>query len=205
MLRLAQAAARLGVHPLTLRRWTIEGKITCHRIGKQRRFSSEVIDTLLGTLPAARPRVEALYVRVSGGTGQGTSLAAQEAELRASATAEVSAVFKDRASGLREDRPGLARLLKQARAGEFTVVRVTHEDRLARFGVSWIKALLERDNVTVEVLHPKGSAGGMDELLTDFMMLVTTFTGRIYGIRSREARRRLLVQAKAHLAADKEK
>ena len=119
----------------------------------------------------------------------------QEDELRATAGAEVVAVFKDKASGLRESRPGLTRLLKGAAAGDFTVVRVTHQDRLARFGTGWLAALLARDGVSVEVLHPKGSAGGVEELLADFMSLVATFAGRMYGIRSREAKRRLLVAA----------
>ena len=105
-------------------------------------------------------------------------------------------MFKDRASGLRENRPGLSRLVVVAAAdGEFTVVRVTHEDRLGRFGVAWLGALLARDGVTVEVLHPQGSAGGVEELLADFMSLVSTFAGRMYGLRSREARRRLLTVA----------
>lgn len=119
----------------------------------------------------------------------------QETELRASSRGEVVAVFKDRASGLRENRPGLGRLLAAAAGGEFTVVRVTHEDRLARFGVGWLRMLLSRDGVAVEVLHPKGSAGGREELLADFMALVATFAGRLYGIRSRETRQRLLAEA----------
>ena len=75
------------------------------------------------------------------------------------------------------------------------MVRVTHQDRLARFGIAWLCALLARDGVRVEVLHPKGSAGGVEELLADFMFLVATFAGRMYGIRSREAKRRLLTAA----------
>jgi predicted site-specific integrase-resolvase len=106
----------------------------------------------------------------------------------------VVAVFKDKASGLRESRPGLDRLLKAA-AGEFTVVRVTHHDRLARFGTGWLQALLARDGVSVEVLHPEGSAGGVEELLADFVSLVAVFAGRMYGIRGREAKRRLLTAA----------
>jgi predicted site-specific integrase-resolvase len=35
----------------------------------------------------------------------------------------------------------------------------------------------------------------MDELLADFMSLVSTFAGRMYGLRSKEARRRLLAAA----------
>jgi excisionase family DNA binding protein len=201
MLRLSAAAARLGVHPQTLRLWADAGRVPVTWVGSERRFRPEDLDAFLGVDASLAPvqRREALYVRVSGTSGQESSLAAQEAELRGSALGEVVAVYRDRASGLRENRPGLRRLLDAARAGEFTVVRVTHEDRLARFGVGWLRALLARDGVTFEVLHPKGSAGGMDELLDDFMSLVATFAGRMYGIRSREARQRLLGDAGTRL------
>jgi excisionase family DNA binding protein len=201
LLRLSEAAERVGVHPLTLRKWANDGKIVSTRAGKERRFAVEDLDALCGVVAPVRARVEALYVRVSGLSEQEMSLAAQELELRSTATAEVVAVFKDRASGLRESRVGLDRLLKAAAAGEFTVVRVTHEDRLARFGVSWLRQLLAVHGVDGEVLHAKGSAGGTEELLADFMALVSTFAGRMYGIRSREARKRLLDQA-AKVEAD---
>ena len=44
-----------------------------------------------------------------------------------------------------------------------------------------------------EVLHPKAQAG-REELLEDFISLVTTFAGRHYGMRSVAARRRLLTE-----------
>jgi predicted site-specific integrase-resolvase len=65
------------------------------------------------------------------------------------ATSEKVLVFKDRASRLRESRVGLDRMLKAAAAGEFTVVRVAQEDRLARFGVSWLPQLLAVHGVDV--------------------------------------------------------
>jgi putative resolvase len=74
-----------------------------------------------------------------------------------------------------------------------TVVRVTHEDRLARFGAGWLRRLFGVYGVTVEVLHPK-KPGGRDELLDDFVSLVTAFAGRLYGMRSADARRRLLTE-----------
>lgn len=199
VIRLSPAAKYLGVHPLTLRRWCNEGKVPFTRIGSDRRFRTEDLDVLLGLEPVAAPaspRSEALYVRVSGSTGQETSLAAQEEQLRVSASGQVVAVFKDKASGLNEKRPGLNRLLKAAAAGEFTVVRVTHEDRLARFGVGWLTMLLARDGVTVEVLYPKAGSP-MEELLADFTSLVSVFAGRMYGIRSRENKARLLAAADA--------
>ena len=132
-------------------------------------------------------------MRISGTTGQESSLDVQEAELCATATGTVARVFRDRASGLREDQPGLEKLLAAAADGQVTVVRVTHED-LPLFGSGWLRRLLAVHGATVEVLHPKAQ-GGREELLEDFISLVTTFAGRLYGMRSAAARRRLLAES----------
>lgn len=194
--RVGVAAKRLGVHADTIRRWGDEGRFPSVRVAGQRRFLLSDLDAFAaGGVPDPGHRREALYLRVSSTSGQETSLVAQEAELRTTASGDVVEVQRDTASGLRENRPGLARLLAHAAQGKFDVVRVTHEDRLARFGAAWIIALLDRDGVSVEILHTKGSAGGMDELLADFMSLVASFAGRMYGIRGREAKARLLASA----------
>ena len=184
------------MHPVTLRSWADCGKIPVTWVGRERRFSSDDIDAMKssGGEDTEKPRLEGLYVRVSGTTGQESSLDAQEAELRATATGMVARVFRDRASGLREDRPGLEKLLAAVAEGQVTVVRVTHEDRLARFGAGWLRRLLAIHGAAVEVLHPKAQ-GGREELLEDFISLVTTFAGRLYGMRSAAARRRLLAES----------
>jgi excisionase family DNA binding protein len=195
LLRLSKAAERLGVHPVTLRLWADAGKIPVTWVGRERRFSSVDVEAMKVTAGGGdRVRMEALYVRVSGSSGQESFLEAQEKELRATSGGEVVQVFRDRSSGLREDRPGLDRLLQAVAGGSVTVVRVTHEDRLARFGAGWLKRLLAVHGVTLEVLHPK-KPGSRDELLEDFVSLVATFAGRLYGMRSAEARRRLLAES----------
>jgi putative resolvase len=196
LLRMSKAAKRLGIHPMTLRQWAIDGKIPCTWVGRERRFSSVDVENMKrgGDSATSRPRLEVLYVRVSGSSGQESSLAAQEEELRSTSTGTVVKVVKDRGSGLRENRPGLNRLLQMVSDGSVTVVRVTHEDRLARFGVGWLKRLFAVYGVTLEVMHPKES-GGRDELLEDFVSLVTTFAGRLYGMRSAESRKRLLTES----------
>ncbi|MCX4429763.1 MULTISPECIES: IS607 family transposase [Streptomyces] len=196
LLRMSKAAKRLGIHPMTLRQWAVDGKIPFMWVGRERRFSSVDVENMKrgSASSISRPRREILYVRVSGSSGQESSLAAQEEELRATSTGEVVKVVKDRGSGLRENRPGLNRVLAMVSDGSVSVVRVTHEDRLARFGVGWLKQLFAVHGVTLEVLHPKKS-GGRDELLEDFVSLVTTFAGRLYGMRSAQARKRLLAES----------
>jgi excisionase family DNA binding protein len=203
LLRLSRAARRLGVHPVTLRSWADSGKIPVTWVGRERRFSSDDIDAIKvpGGGCANRPRLEGPYVRVPGTTGQESPLDAQEAELRATATGPVARVFRDRASGLREDRPGLEKLLAATADGQVTVIRVTHEDRLARFGAGWLRRPLAVHGVAVEVLHPKAQ-GGREELLEDFISLVTTFAGRLYGMRYAAARRRLLAESDRRTPGD---
>jgi excisionase family DNA binding protein len=196
LLRMSKAAKRLGIHPMTLRQWALDGKIPFTWVGRERRFSSVAVESMKRGSDSAtsHPRREVLYVRVSGSSGQESSLEAQEEELRATSTGEIIKVVRDRGSGLRENRPGLNRLLAMVSDGTVTVVRVTHEDRLARFGVGWLKRLFAVYGVTVEVLHPK-KLGGRDELLEDFVSLVTTFAGRLYGMRSAENCKRLLAES----------
>jgi predicted site-specific integrase-resolvase len=52
-------------------------------------------------------------------------------------------------------------------------------------------SLLAVRGAAVEVLRPKAQ-GGREELLEDFTSPVTTFAGRLYGMRSAAARKRLL-------------
>lgn len=153
--------------PMTLRQWAVDGKIPFSWVGRERRFSSVDVDDMKRGSGSAtsRTRREVLSVRVSGSSGQESSLAAQEEELRATSAGEV---VKDHGSGLRENRPGLNRVLAMVSEGSVSVVRVTHEDRLARFGVGRLKRLFAVYGLTLEVLHPKKS-GGRDELLDDFV------------------------------------
>lgn len=193
---MSKAAKRLGIHPMTLRQWALDGKIAFTWVGRERRFSSVDVENIKrgSGSSAARPRRELLYVRVSGSPGQESFLEAQEAELRATPTGEIVKVVRDRGSGLRENRPGLNRVLAMVTGGSVSVVRVTHEDRLARFGVGWLRRLFAVYGVAVEVLHPK-KPGGRVELLEDFACLVTMFAGRLYGMRSAENRNRLLAES----------
>lgn len=193
---MSKAAERLGIHPMTLRQWAVDGKIPFSWVARERRFSSVDVENMKRSSGSAscQPRLELLYVRVSGSSGQESSLAAQEEELRATAAGTVVKVFSDRGSGLQESRPGLNRVLAMVSGGSVTVVRVTHEDRLARFGVGWLRRLFAVYGVTLEVLHPN-KPGGRDELLEDLVSLVATFAGRLYGMRSAEARGRLLAEA----------
>ena len=201
-MRTAAAARLLGVHPQTLRRFTREGRIACERVNTRgdRRYAEREIARFRAERTGEQPPPgrALLYVRVSGSTGQESSITAQEADLRAACARdgiEVAGVIRDRASGLSETRRGLRRLLERTARERIAEVRVTHADRLARFGAGWIVELLEARGTRVVVEHRSDDASLQAELLADFMSLVACFSGRLYGQRSAEARQRLLAQA----------
>jgi len=198
-LRTTAAARRLGVHAQTLRRWADEGLIPYIRLGDERRFAVSDLDAFLAgrTGDAADVRATAVYARVSGRGDQMTSLAAQELELSAGIEGELR-VYRDVGSGLSEKRRGLNRMLGDVEKGLIREVRVTHPDRLARFGVAWLERVLAAHRCQLVVLHPAPSSGP-EELLADFMALLASFAGRMYGQRSAAGRRRLLDAAGDHI------
>ena len=66
--------------------------------------------------------------------------------------------------------------------------------RLARFGAGWLRRLLAVHGATVEVLH-REAQGGQEELLEDFISLVTAFAGRLHGMLSTAVRKWLLAES----------
>ena len=191
-LRTTAAARRLGVHAQTLRRWADEGLIPYVRLGDERRFAVSDLDAFIAgrTGDDSDDRAVAAYVRVSGRGDQMTSLDAQQVELGVGVEGELR-VYRDVGSGLSEKRRGLSRMLGDVEKGLIREVRVTHPDRLARFGVAWLERLLAAHRCRLVVLHPAPSSGP-EELLADFMALLASFAGRMYGQRSAAGRRRLL-------------
>lgn len=159
---------------MALRRWAIEGHVPFRMVGGERPGAASISETWTCS------------------PGQESSLTAQAGELAKTSVSQIIGVYADGASGFRENRPELTKLLKDAVAEKFTVVRVIHEDRLAPFGVGWFTMLLGERSVTVEIVHVKGRAGGMEGRRAEFMSLVATrpFARWMCGIRAQQARRR---------------
>ena len=211
-------AARIcGVSKDTIRHWARCGKLRFVTINDRgdRRFLVQDLYTVMGFDTKGHygcadenlvVRV-ALYVRVSGTTGQDSSLISQQEQLsdyvlQTYSDGIIMSVFKDKASGLNQNRPGLTRMLKSAKAKEFDVLIVTHKDRLARFGVNFLEELLNAYGVSLIVVNATVKPDGVQELVEDFVSLVACFSGRIYGQRSAANRKRLLAKAQKVNKAD---
>jgi len=192
---LRKAAEILGVHPITLRRWEKEGKIRCVRTPSgQRRFPRSEILRLLGeNLPSGSRAV--VYARVSSAKQAGAgNLERQRQRLEdycRSRGYEIVAVIAEQGSGLNEKRKGLARLFKLAREGKTDLVVVEFKDRLARFGFTYIERYLNAFGVKVEVVNGEEPKSLQEELVQDMLSILTVFSAKLYGARSKEFRKKV--------------
>lgn len=126
----------------------------------------------------------ALYARVSS-IGQKEDLDRQMQRLKDYAAAkgyQVSKEVVEIASGLNDKRPKLEKLLADISIG--TIV-VESRDRLTRFGAHYIETLLEVQGRHLEMIFQSETG---DELVDDFVSVITSMAARIYGRRQSKRR-----------------
>jgi len=171
---------------VTVIKWIKSGRIAAYNVHGRWRIPYSEVERLLG---GATRRRMAIYARVSSST-QKEDLERQVESLklwvaRNFPNAEY-AVVADMASGLKEDRRGLRRLVEMAKRREIDAVVVAYRDRLTRFGFKYLKELFRAYGAEVYVAFQEEPKDYVQELVEDFVELVTSFTARIYGKRSRK-------------------
>ncbi|MFG2854775.1 IS607 family transposase [Streptomyces mirabilis] len=177
-MKLSEWAARNGVHYQTAWTWAKEG-----------RMPVPVRQTPSGTWLVDEPAVEAsgrvvAYCRVSS-AGQKPDLDRQVARVVQGATGlglPVAEVVTEVGSGLNGRRRRLHRLLSDPQAA---VIVVEHRDRLARFGVEHLEAVLSASGRRLVVLDP---AEATDDLVRDITEVLTSMCARLYGRRGAKSR-----------------
>ncbi len=190
LLRIGDAASRLGLTVTTLQRWDRQGKIRVVRtLGGMRRIPLSEVHRLMGE---QERRLPVLYARVSS-HGQKDDLERQRERLqRAFPGAEM---HSDIRSGLKFDRPGFLAVLNAVQERRVSRVVVAYEDRLARFGVDLLRQVFAAYGTTLEVLDPKAKDTPESELANDLIAIITSFSSRLYGLRSHKTKR-LLYEAR---------
>lgn len=103
----------------------------------------------------------------------------------------------DVASGLSDKRVGLLRLMEMARQGKVTDIAVTHKDRLTRFGFGYLESFFSGYGVAIHVVDGEDDKKSLqEELVDDLISIVTSFSGRLYGLRSHSKARDLVKAVK---------
>lgn len=191
-----EAAAYLHVSTQSVRKYEKAGLLECYRTpAGHRRFSKEQLDTFLGKQP--KP-IYAFYARSSNGSEDAIK---NQYDKMKNAYGEPAYKYKDKASGLNENRPGLWKMVKDAQNKKFTHLIITNPDRLTRFGYKYLEELLKTHNVEIICTEELKDKTMYDELMQDFMSLIASFSGKFYKIRSKENKKRLLEKAEEALNA----
>ena len=184
LFRVGAAARELGLHPMTVRRWIKTGRIHVVQVGREMRIPRAEIERIVGTIDG---RLLVLYGRVSG-RGQQDDLNTQLEHLRtwaqASRKGQEILVLSDIGSGLKAGRKQLQRLLKLVCEDRVSEIAITSEDRLTRFGQDYLQTLFSCFGVTLTILDPGEEKTPEQELTADLLALITSYSGRLYGMRS---------------------
>ena len=172
-MRLADWARQTGISYTTAFRLFKAGKLP---------IPSEqfVTGTIIVHPETAKVQRVVIYGRVSS-ADQKEDLGRQIDRLRTHSAAQgwtVAAEVSEIGSGLNGHRKGLLKLLRDPTA---TVILVEHRDRLARFGSEFIAATLEASGRKLVVVNETESK---NDLVQDFVDVVTCMCARIYGRRS---------------------
>ena len=184
---IGEAAQLLGVSVSTLRRWDREGKVSSVRTsGNQRRYDLNVL------LPhRVRQKTDCCktlaYARVSS-HDQKEDLERQKQvlELYCAHQGWMFEVISDLGSGMNYHKKGLKRLLNEVLEGCVARLVVTHKDRLLRFGAELVFAICEAKNVEVVILNSGEDTTFEEDLAKDVLEIITVFSARLYGSRSRK-------------------
>ena len=185
--KVSEVARMLNVSTVAVRKWIKSGKLEARRIGKLWMIPESELKRFLGEKPREVRAV--IYARVSSyEQKRDGNLDRQIERLRNYCSAKgykVIDVITDIASGLKEDRSGLHKLFDMAEKRQTDVVVVEFKYRLTRFGFDYLKRYFESHGVKIEVIE-ETEKGYMEELIEDFVAIVISFAGRIYGKRSQK-------------------
>jgi len=186
------ACKRLGISFITLKRWIYSGKIRAVKTptGRWMIPESEIERIISGKGESKEVRA-VIYARVSS-SDQRNDLERQIHYLTQYCSAKgyrVIEILSDIASGLKTGRRGLMKLFNHVVNKQVDVVVVTYKDRLTRFGFEHLEYFFKQYGVRIEVVYGEEPKDVYQELVEDLLAIVTSFAGKLYGMRSRKKKR----------------
>ncbi|HUS88655.1 MAG TPA: IS607 family transposase, partial [Desulfosporosinus sp.] len=184
LIDISEAAQRLGVTMVTLRRWDTSGKLKSVRtFGNHRRYRIDEIEAIVNQVDAVQPlRGNAfIYCRVSTKKQQESGNLQRQQELLIQYCQDkhytVVAIYEEVASGLNDHRRELTKMFRNLNKAD--VIVVEYEDRLALFGYSYLKEFAASFNVEIEAVEKVGKLQPNEEMVNDLVSIVTCFSARL--------------------------
>ena len=192
-----EAAKILGITPQTLRRWEKSGQLLPDKRseGGTRYYD---IDRLLG-VTSKESTLTYGCARVSS-HDQKEDLQRQKQVLSPYCASHGwnYEIISDLGSGMNYKKRGLKNILDAILSRKIKRLVLTHKDRLLRFGAELIFTLCEIHHVEVVIINQGEDLSFEEDLAKDVPEIITVFSARLYGARSRK-NKKLLEAAKVLL------
>lgn len=176
-MKITEYAKQAGVTPLTARKWFHQGIIP----GAYQLETGTIIvpDDVFQNKNGLKEKT-VIYARVSS-NDQKEDLKRQIERLEnfsINRGYKINSIHSEIASGLNDNRQKLNKILQDE---SITRIVIEHKDRLTRFGYNYIETLLKRNNV--EIIVANEISDDKEDLINDFVSIITSFCARIYGQR----------------------
>ena len=165
---------------------------TAHRMWKRGELKGRQLSTGTILVDVSTPVEGAIvYARVSSAENK-SNLESQALRVERYCIARgyrIVGVVKEVGSGVNDSRK---KLIKVFERDDYNLIVCEHKDRLTRVGFNYIKVLLNQAGKDVEVINEAREE--QEDLMSDFISIITSFCARIYGLRkdlsaSRQKRR----------------
>ena len=178
-MKLSDWAKRQGISYRTAWRWFNDGKLPVE--AEKMPTGTILVKEISTTIPQV-----AIYARVSS-SDQKSDLDRQVSRLVAFANSKkwlVAETIMEIGSALNDHRDELKKILRNQ---NIKIILVEHNDRLMRFGIEYLEAVLAAQGRMLVVVNKDELK---DDLVQDMIDVLTSFCARLYGKRSAKNRAR---------------
>ncbi|HID66212.1 MAG TPA: IS607 family transposase [Aquificaceae bacterium] len=192
---IGEFAKRLGVSPITVRRYIKKGLITPLKTPAGRyRFTEEHIRQFFSLKEKETPKKVVIYARVS--TQKQKAYLENQIELCkqycASKGLQIDEIITDIASSFNFKRKGLKKLLDMVVDSQVDTVVIYSKDRLSRIAFELIEEIFSRLNVKIEVVDKSEKLASREQrkdAVGELISFIHYITSEIYGSRSYKAKK----------------
>ena len=187
-----KATSLLGITTKTLQNWDKEGKIKIIRTPtNQRMIPQSEINRIMGESPHLNQSKIVVYARVSSNEQKKKGDLDRQVnyiknQLNIDNEDDII-VVTDVGSGLNDKRKGLVKIMNLAIDKKIFQICILYKDRLTRFSYNYLKIFFESHGVTIRILSEESKEKTIqEELVDDLLSIVTCFSGKLYGLRSKK-------------------
>ena len=191
LVNISEAARILGVTTTTLRNWDKKGLLKPDELtkGKARRYRIESLRNINRNIIFTKDDLKTIaYARVSShDQKEDLNRQVQLLELYCAKHGYKYEVIQDIGSGMNYYKKELTKLIDLILDNQVQRLILTHKDRLLRFGAELVFSICEAKNVEIIIINQGDETPSFEEeLAKDVLEIITVFSARLYGSRSKK-------------------